>query len=92
MLELLSLSTTHFSLAFFLLRISLRYQNIYFCDVLPAPIQEVLVFGLVQREESKAKVIVLAATTELEVPVSRRVWGDGWERPSTDIVKIKMNS
>lgn len=38
--------------------------------MLPAPIQEVLVFGLVPGEESKAKVLVLAATTELEVPVS----------------------
>lgn len=75
LLELLLLSSTCFSLAFFLLRISLRYQKIYFCDVLPAPVQEVLVFGLVPREKSKAKVIVLAATTELEVPVSWRVWG-----------------
>lgn len=92
LLELLFLSNTCFSLVFFLLQISLHYQNFYFCDVLPAPIQEVLVFGLVPREESKAKVTVLATTTELEVPVSWRVWRDGWERPSTDIVKYKMNS
>lgn len=41
-----------------------------FCDMLPAPVQEVLVFDLVPREESKAKVIVLATAAELEVPVS----------------------
>lgn len=90
LLELLLLSTTCFSLAFFQMRISLYYQNIYFCDVLPAPVQEVLVFGFVPRDESKAKVIVLATAAELEVPISWRVWGDGWERPSTDIVKNKM--
>lgn len=76
LLELLLLSTACFSSAFFLLRISLCYRNIYFCDVLPAPIQEVLVFDLVPREENKAKVIVLAKTTELEVPVSWLVPGE----------------
>lgn len=76
LLELLLYSTMCFSLAFFLLRISLFYQNSYFCDAPPGPVEEVLVLGLVPREESEAKAIVLAVTTELEVPVSWRASGE----------------
>lgn len=53
--------------------------------MLPAPVQEVLLFGLVPREESKAKVIVLATAAELEVPVSWHVSG---EMPGKDPAQI----
>lgn len=42
--------------------------------------------GLVPREESEAKVIILAITTELEVSVSSRVSG---EMPGKDQAQIQ---
>lgn len=76
-------------------RFPLFHQNSCFltCHLLPASTQEMWVLGLVPREESQAKAISLGHSHRIRSPsVMLCIWGDGWERPSTDRAKNKINS
>lgn len=95
LLPLLLLSTTHFSLIFFLLQISFILPKQLLFDMPPGPSIHTGSVGAWPCPQSgkSSKSDRLGHNHRIRSPsLMRCIWGDGWEGPSTDRAKNKINS